>query len=311
VEFWLRPGQPGNAPQERALLEISGDGYLLQIGQVQDGVYLWVTDFVSHEVSAWGDSWSWQAGEWHHIAATWEAHRLSLYLDGRLAGDAAMRHPITTTAPVSLSLGGTISGEYPAEAAFDELRLSSGLRLGNSERARVIAAQEMPPELRVYDLLGNLLSRYAPSGALASARALAWDAGQEAFWLADEVGGQVHRFRLLGDQLVWEGAFSLDWERGPRALAAHESGLLAVADGNRVLLYDPASARLLREWRSPNDGAPYDGAAGEFRAITALAFAPGGDDLAVLEEGNKRVSLILDAAKPHRLYMPGFWASAR
>jgi len=297
VAFWVQPRWPALDKQPHVLLEI-GDpardpeeeepGYLLRLAHSgEGGLYVWVTDFGDFDRAAWGEIADWQAGEWHHVAASWEAQRLNLHVDGRLLWAEALPEPITGAAPL-LAVGSALNGEFAADAAFDELRISTLPRLGNSDAARVLVAEAQPPALKVFDLMGNL-RRTTPLPGLTPGE-LAVDAGG-AVWLADVGGRRLHRFRLVDDALVWAETLPVLFAAGPQALAASADGLLAVAAGDQVFLLDPARPEpVLRVWDGPNDGSP-----GAFAAPAALAFGPQGD-LAVAEAGNRRVSFIFAAA---------------
>lgn len=71
----------------------------------------------------WPDPPGWQAGEWHHLAATWSAsaNRLTVYYDGVLAaeGDFAA----LTGSASSFNLGSAASWAV-MDAVFDDVRLS-------------------------------------------------------------------------------------------------------------------------------------------------------------------------------------------
>ena len=82
-------------------------------------------------------------------------------------------------------------------------------------------------------------------------------------------------------------------------MAANANGILALVDGDQILVLDPAHADpVLGVWLAPTDGSP-----GRFRRPTALAFGPDGD-LAVAEEGNQRISFIVDAVQTTELHLP-------
>ena len=82
-------------------------GYRLRLAQENGGLYVWVTDFEDIDKAAWGSVVDWQPGEWHHIAATWDEQRLSLYVDGRLLWGEALPFTIAGS-PTTLAVGGSL-----------------------------------------------------------------------------------------------------------------------------------------------------------------------------------------------------------
>ena len=71
----------------------------------------------------WPDPPGWQAGEWHHLAATWSAsaNRLAVYYDCMLGAEGDF--PALTGSASSFNLGG--AGDWGVmDAAFDDVRLS-------------------------------------------------------------------------------------------------------------------------------------------------------------------------------------------
>lgn len=295
VEFWVRADWPGGDAGPHILLEIGDPAclasgippcYRLRLAHESGFLYVWATDFDDLDKAAWGDVSGWRAGEWHHVAATWDEQRLNLTIDGRLAWAEALRGPITGAA-ATLAVGGTLQGEYAADAAFDDLRFSSFPRLGNSDRVQVFVTEERQGLIKALDLLGNLVSIWAPDDdAIHKYGALAL-AADGSLWLADEQTQQLLQLRF--DGATWQRLATLSGflPAPPKALAARGDGLLAVAAGDQVLILDPArAAPVLATWAAPNDGSP-----GPFRQPAALAFGADGD-LAVGELGNQRVSFI-------------------
>ncbi len=307
VEFWAKPNWPGTDKNHHVLLEI-GDperdpeseepGYRLRLAHNNGGLYVWITDFEDIDKAAWGSVVDWQPGEWHHIAAVWDDQRLSLHVDGRLLWGEALPFTIAGS-PATLALGGTLDGGDTAKAAFDSLRVSKYPRLGNSEQVRVVVSEGERGEIKVFDLLGNLISTFVPDddglhdyGQLASTAA-----GD--VWVIDRQTHSVEQFLFDGDNLRWRQTLDLPPLVDPRAVAANADGILALADGDQILVLDPARTKsVLGVWLSPTDGSP-----GRFRHPTALTFGPDGD-LAVAEQGNQRISFIAGATRTTTLYLP-------
>lgn len=289
-----------------AALRVTAPCYRLRIAQEGGGLYVWATDFDDLDKAAWADVAGWQAGEWHHVAATWEDQRLNLYLDGRLVWGEALRVPISG-AVTTLAIGGALDGEGVAEAAFDSLRISTYPRLGNSADTRVLVSELTQRHVNIFDLLGNTISTFptqaGPPDALTAPGPLAV-AANGSVWLLDTGARLLRQFSFNGWELTPIATLPLDdiTASEPRGLAADATGLLALAAGDSVYLLDPEQAQpVLAAWNGPNDGSP-----GPFRQPTALALGPNGE-LAVGELGSMRVSFILGIGQQNKV----FWPSVR
>lgn len=304
VEFWFRPDWPGASRERHVLLEI-GDparepedeqrSYRLRLAHEAGGLYVWVTDFEDIDKAAWAEVADWQAGTWHHIAATWEEGRLSLFVDGRLAWGEALPFPIAGE-PSVIAVGGTLAGEDAAAGAFDAFRLSDYPRLGNSEEVRVLVSERQMAEIKVLDLLGNRLSTWTPDDdGLHGFGQLAM--GPEGrVWVTDEEVVDVGELLFDGEALVWQRWLELPLRRGPLALAVSDEGWLAADDRAGVLVLDPDRPERSRRWTAPNDGS-----AGDFVWPTTLAFGPEGD-LAVSDAGTREIRYIYGAIPQPRQF---------
>jgi len=87
---------------------------------------------------------AWPVGRWHHVACVWDAQgerddSLRMYVDGRkVAGLTTAAHEerlgedrsirVRTDAPFVAQVGSLNSGRLPANACFDELRISRSVR---------------------------------------------------------------------------------------------------------------------------------------------------------------------------------------
>ncbi len=299
----LRSARSDNAGGPGAALRVTEPCFLFRIAQEGGGLYAWATDFDDLDKAAWGDVGGWKAGEWHHVAATWEEQRLNLYLDGHLAWGEALRVPLSGTV-TALAVGGTLTGESTAEAAFDSLRLSVYPRLGNSDAARVLVSEPSLRKISIFDLQGNPVSAYPtqsdPPDSLTAPGPLAV-AADGSVWLLDTGARELRQFGFNGWELTPTATLPLAGITSdePRALAADASGHVALAAGDRVYLLDPRRDEpVLAVWDGPNDGSP-----GSFRQPGSLAFGPDGD-LAVGELGGMRVSFILGVVGAQRVYLP-------
>jgi len=177
LDFWVRPQWEGMTSTEHVFFA-AGDGksYLFQVGTVSGYLYSWITNFDGyHELALWAEVMNWQPGEWHHVGISWMYHWLKLYVDGEMADVASFRRPITGTLG-AIYLGSSVDGSSPAQAALDEVRISSRARVGNSDRVRLLVSEGQLGRIKILDLMGNLLSVW--SDAESSAQ---WY-GSHAWW---------------------------------------------------------------------------------------------------------------------------------
>ena len=131
-----------------------GNGYLhfiLWTPESHDGAGCWLSD--------------WRAGEWHHLAATWSATEVAVYVDGRLCGQRDGVPP-----PVGLGgmfyVGSTPRGDWQVDAVFDELRISDVPRLGNSDSCgRILVADSGNDRVQAFDSLGRFVTDFGSSGS--------------------------------------------------------------------------------------------------------------------------------------------------
>lgn len=156
VEFWIKPGWDGSPTTTHTFL---------QVGSPFDNGMVVVVDGASNlRLIRWGDDpatpavetsvergvgfgvGDWKAGAWRHVAATWDAatHRMALYLDGRqvATGDDVA---LASFSGATLTLGSGPGGVTPADAAFDELRISDRARTSAEVFAGVRSVRGTPP----------------------------------------------------------------------------------------------------------------------------------------------------------------------
>ena len=141
VEFWIRPNWDGDSNTTRVFFE-AGDnfnnGMLLSIDGANNlRLIQWGDDQrtpgeteinVERGISASGAQW--QQGEWHHVAATWDSEKgnYALYIDGLQIDRKIDGVQIGAFSSSYLSVGADINGASPANASFDEVRVSTRVR---------------------------------------------------------------------------------------------------------------------------------------------------------------------------------------
>ena len=136
VEFWLKPDWDGDDEQSYTFFEMGYDWFnrmrIMKDGANNLRIMVWDDDTEYGVAYNVGD---WQAGEWHHIAATWQGDTIALYADGVQVGTSE-----GVTMPSSmvdaLFVGSAALDPQYAQGVIDEFRISSVARLGNSQHVQ-------------------------------------------------------------------------------------------------------------------------------------------------------------------------------
>lgn len=179
LEFWLKPSQAGN----------SGKGYtLFQAGDPFNNSMIVQVDGANNlRFIVWGDdpttpaleknverglgtsAGGWKADEWHHVAVTWadSGRKLALYVDGRELDATSKGVVVPALSQPTFTVGSGAGGTAPAEAVFDELRISRRARTAAEIRASADAATGSVDALKV-----ELAPAPIPTGGRTFARAL-------------------------------------------------------------------------------------------------------------------------------------------
>ncbi len=128
VAFWLSPQwAPGN--QDDASLVRIGGGLL----QVNKNVSFLRFEFLGVDGVVGGVGvpiGTWAAGEWHHVAATWDTGMLALYVDGVLASQKTFVGQIEIPRDATLIIGSAFPPGRP---------IAAGVITGLSVRARPLS----------------------------------------------------------------------------------------------------------------------------------------------------------------------------
>ncbi|MBL8799229.1 MAG: Ig-like domain-containing protein [Planctomycetia bacterium] len=152
VEFWLRPSWDGKAGKPHVLFQAGApfdNGLLVQIDGANNlRLMVWGDDPATPGVEANVErgvgvsAAGWKAGDWRHIAVTWKesGRQLALYVDGRLAESTDKGIVMPAFSGKHFWVGSAAGGGNPAEAVFDELRVSHRGRTEAEVRISAAAA---------------------------------------------------------------------------------------------------------------------------------------------------------------------------
>ncbi|MBS1811226.1 MAG: hypothetical protein JST84_23890 [Acidobacteria bacterium] len=135
IELWLKPSWNGTDGQNHAIFRYgTSNGYMLlgKEGNVLRMVLNRANENGSLELDVSTDVQSWQADQWHHVAASWSntGQFIRLYVDGTLASERAFVATLPTISTVTnptLQIGGD-SVRYPLLATIDNVDISDAAR---------------------------------------------------------------------------------------------------------------------------------------------------------------------------------------
>jgi len=128
VEMWVCPlDWTGDEDEFHVFLEALSPGWLVFYRYYQGGILtLMGSDTQTYRAAA-GPRIKWTPGDWHHLAGTWRAKRLEVYVDGERAG-VVDDPPMPDTLADPFRLGDHpwhVAREGPKHTLIDEVKLYS------------------------------------------------------------------------------------------------------------------------------------------------------------------------------------------
>jgi sugar lactone lactonase YvrE len=302
VEFWLRPNWPGNDLESYTFFEV-GDAWFNRMRVMKDGANN-LRFMVWDSTTEYGVAYNvghWQAGEWHHVGATWQGTHIALYVDGLQVGSEGNAHPPDTLA-AEMYVGSASWEGQRANAVIDELRISDGPRVGNSETCnRFLVADSGNQRIQAFDSLGNFLAEFGSFGSGAgqfnNPQGLAVDNSGRVI-VVDQGNNRLQVLSFDGQAFGYLDSFSEGFQN-PTGVTVDASDNIYVADtgNNRVVVLD-ATGNYLTVFSQPNDGY-----SGTFNAPRGVAVEPDGN-LVVADSGNRRVVTVRGGLPGYKLLLP-------
>ena len=239
IEFWVQPRWKGDDGENHVFFEVGAE-WFNRIMITKDGAnnLRLITWDSTHEYGVAYGIGDWRAGEWHHVAATWDASSLALYVDGQRRDWTGNARPPDTLA-ARFSVGSTAAGGSQADAVIDEFRISGAPRVGNSDTcSRILVADSGNDRIQAFDALGGFVSAYGSTGSgpdqFRDPQGLAVDDGGRVI-VADRGNNRLQLLRF--DGVNFSGLFDVQGLfNGPTGVAAYGSDSILVADtGNNVI----------------------------------------------------------------------------
>ena len=303
IEFWFRPAWNGGDTQSYTLFEV-GNTWFNRLRIMKDGAnnlrfMMWDS---TTEYNAAYNVGHWAAGEWHHIAALWQADTIALYVDGQLRDSRSGTHVPDVLAP-AIHIGSSTSDYSYAAGVIDEFRISAVPRVGacGSQPYRILVADSGNNRIQAFDDAGNFVAAFGSagsgSGQFNSPQGLAVDRSGRVI-VADSNNHRLQVLNFDGTTFSVNRIITANFSL-PIGVAVDRLNRLVVADTgqNRIKVLD-LQGNVLAQYTAPNDG--YSGSFNQPRGVAVDR----NQTIIVADTGNRRVVTIAGALPVIDTYLP-------
>ena len=277
VEFWIKPDWNGNL----------GIGhYFFEAGRsFNNGMVLCIDGANNLRFMQWGDDpdtpnvetyvergtatsgYNWIAGNWYHIAATWNGSKqeMAFYVNGQQVDRTTNNIVISDFSLSYFSIGAAIDGGLTAQAAFDEFRISN--------RART--AGEI---LEDYYMGLGIISLNNPYGICSDSnnRTILAESGGNRITIFDANGAKLFSFGFFGEG---NGEFNTPWD-----VAVDINDNIYVADSGNSLIQCFNSDGIFQ-----NQTGSFGTAPGQFNSPKGIFVDKTNGKIYVADTGNHRI----------------------
>jgi hypothetical protein len=286
VEFWLRPNWNGDDGGNHTLFWWGEGSEFFHLRK--DGISNLVFDrfFEGGSCGAPVNVSDWNAGEWHHLAFTWDGTYMVLYVDGQSVAQTMCEGVAKPTASI-FYIGSGIGGDLSVDGIIDEFRISDMPRFGNSDTSGLIlVADSGNHRIQAFDNLGNFISQFGTygnnDGQFDNPQGLAVDLNGRVI-VVDRGNNRLVTLSFDGQVFTYLDSYTAGFSN-PTSVAVDDWGNLVVADtgNNRIVVLD-AQGIMLTEYYQPNDSYT-----GSFNAPRGVTVDQNGN-FVVADTGNSRV----------------------
>lgn len=136
VEAWVKPTWNGNDGKTHTMLSYGSWGGLLIQKDGANNLRLIMNKWSPSgypEIGVAKNISDWQANQWKHIAFTWGAGKLQLFINGSLAAKQTYTVPLAAINESKFQIG--FLGDFGWDGAIDDLRISKVVRKPNEIKA--------------------------------------------------------------------------------------------------------------------------------------------------------------------------------
>ena len=259
IEFWVRPNWNGNDGIGHTFFEV-GEQWFNRIRVTKDGAnnlrfMVWDSSVeygVGYNIADWG------AGEWHHIAVTWTATEITLFVDGQ---ERNSNHSIglPDTLAATMYIGSTSWHDQPADAVIDEFRVSDTPRAGNSDSCnyRILVVDSGNHRIQAFDGAGTFVAAYGSPGngpgQFNSPQGLAVDTYDQVI-VADKGNSRLQIIDFDGNAFSFIRSIGVGLNEPTGVSAYCDDRILVANTGGNTIQMLSSTGNLLAEYSSPNDG---------------------------------------------------------
>lgn len=293
IEFWIRPNWDGNDGLNYTFFEV-GQQWFNRMRVTKDGAnnlrfMVWDS---SYEYGVGYNIADWKADEWHHVAVTWTATKITLSVDGEERA-SSQNIGLPDTLAATIYIGSTASHTDQADAVIDEFRISDIPRVGNSDSCnyRILAVDSGNHRIQAFDGTGAFVVAYGSQGddpgQFNSPQGLDVDAYGQVI-VADKGNNRLQIIGFDGSAFSFIRSIGSSLSEPTGVSAYCDDRILVTNTGGNTVQIRSDDGGLLAEYSAPNDG--YTGAFSQPSGVT-------GDPargIIVADTGNRRVVSIVD-----------------
>jgi hypothetical protein len=293
IEFWVKPQWDGDDGQSYTLFEV-GNTWFNRMRIMKDGANN-LRFMVWDSTTEYGVAYNighWQAGEWHHVAATWQAPHIALFVDGQ-ERDSRDDANVPDTLADLIYLGSSSWPDQQADAVLDEVRISDIPRIGNSDVCleRILVADSGNHRLQAFTSDGSFVSTYGSygnsPGQFDNPQGLAVDHHGNII-LVDSGNNRLQVLSFDGTSFGFHQSIMAGFNAPTGVVACIDNRILVADTGNHSVKMLDEDGNLLAEYTSPDDTGtdPFVSPRGVLGLVTG--------DIVVADTGNSRVVTIVN-----------------